>query len=1606
MRQPRINTSQVQYILSHKIFFEEFTPNKSYNKSIIIRHGDSLYLSKYEIAEKPTFDPNDWIKFSNAADLESLIQEEKERAIAVEISLRNDLDAEIIRASQAESDLDEAKLNKIIEANKIYATNNNNEQISIGYSSSNNANTIAQRDANSQLNVALTPSDNSNATSKKYVDDRIDAAISEAVVFKGIVENETELPSSGNTNGDMYWIRAFSDNPPQGMTPGRSGAAIYNGELEEFQFTEDAIYQPDNNTIKLNANGQLAVMVSVENNNSIEIKNDGIFVDISEKLDKVHSASKVYVTDSNSAQSSISYDTSNTANTIAQRDNNSQLNVALTPTANSNATSKKYVDDADSLLNTNKQDRPSSAVANNIATFNNNKDTIDSGKSFITSINDSLTASNNKIPTELAVRTELDTKVDKTENASKVYITDNSGNQSTISYSTLDTASTIVERDANSQINVAQTPTANSNATSKKYVDDAILGLETNKQNRPDSATQNNIAVFNDTLDTIDSGKSFTTTISSEAVDTKIPTEKAVRTGLNAKVDKTNTSNQVYVTDNSGNQTIITYTDTDTASTIVKRDTNKQINVALTPTANSNATSKKYVDDADLSLNTNKQNRPSTATQNNIAVFNNSKDTIDSGKSFTTTISSEAVDTKIPTEKAVRTELDTKVDKTDTANQVYITSNIGEQSTITYDSANTANTIASRDNNGQINVSLTPTANTNAASKKYVDDADSSLNTNKQNRPSSATQNNIAIFNNSKDTIDSGKSFTTTINDSSTASDTKIATELAVRTELDTKVDANTAIIGATKTKITYDSKGLVTSGTDLVESDIPNLHLSKISDVTASANEVNVLDGIVVTTNELNQLHEGNAVKDDFIKLHSITATSNEINVLDGITASTAELNYVDGVTSNIQTQLDNKRDKVTSASKVYVTDSNSTQSSISYTTANTASTIVQRDSNSQINVAQTPTDNTHATSKKYVDDKIDSVISEAVVFKGIVANETLLPASGNNNGDMYWITAYSDNPPAGMTPGVSGSAIYKKPEGQVGEWNYTQDSIYQPDNNSIELDANGQLSVMVSETANNSLVKNNDGLYVDISGKLDANTAITGATKTKITYDSKGLVTAGADLIESDIPNIHLSKISDVTASVSEINVLDGITASTTELNYVDGVTSPIQTQLDNKITKNTAITGATKTKITYDSKGLVTSGADLEASDIPNITLSKISDITASASEINVLDGITASTNELNVLDGITASTTELNYVDGVTSNIQTQLDNKAVDSDVVHITDAETITGAKTFENTDSTGVNLTALTLKGDNLHKGTNPSTNHFNSIDFTDDSNVNIAKFSAIQTSDGWTGFLAGAGSDPTNPQNNLLMIANGNSKLLLIPSTSSHASCAVRRDFFNDNAVKHTPSTAVGSSSQPIYVASDGTATACSLTAGDVGAVEANAAITGATKTKISYDSKGLVTAGADLEASDIPNLTLSKISDVTASAVEVNVLDGITATTTELNYVDGVTSNIQTQLNSKQATLVSGTNIKTINNNSILGSGNLDIDGLPSQSGQSGKYLTTNGTTASWATVSQTLSGLTDTNISSATNGQVLTYDNSSSKWVNQTYYAMVIEDFTAS
>ena len=84
---------------------------------------------------------------------------------------------------------------------------------------------------------------------------------------------------------------------------------------------------------------------------------------------------------------------------------------------------------------------------------------------------------------------------------------------------------------------------------------------------------------------------------------------------------------------------------------------------------------------------------------------------------------------------------------------------------------------------------------------------------------------------------------------------------------------------------------------------------------------------------------------------------------------------------------------------------------------------------------------------------------------------------------------------------------------------------------------------------------------------------------------------------------------------------------------------------------------ITPGSYTKVTVDQKGHVTKGSN------PTLTIAEGgTGATDAATALQNL-GLTATAAELNKLDGVTATTEELNYVDGVTSNIQTQLDSKA-------------------------------------------------------------------------------------------------------------------------------------------------------------------------------------------------------------------------------------------------------------------------------------------------------------------------------------------------------
>ena len=177
------------------------------------------------------------------------------------------------------------------------------------------------------------------------------------------------------------------------------------------------------------------------------------------------------------------------------------------------------------------------------------------------------------------------------------------------------------------------------------------------------------------------------------------------------------------------------------------------------------------------------------------------------------------------------------------------------------------------------------------------------------------------------------------------------------------------------------------------------------------------------------------------------------------------------------------------------------------------------------------------------------------------------------------------------------------------------------------VQLPPQDAASVLVSENATQTLTNKT----LDGDNNTVQDLPVT-AIKTVLADANKVLLRDGSGVVTS-----ALVGDSNLTTGIDAAKI-DGGLVSNTEFNYLDGVTGAIQTQLDAKVDENAAIVGATKTKITYDSKGLVTSGADIAASDLPT--------------------GIDAA----KIADG-TVSSTEFQYINSVTSNVQTQLNGKA-------------------------------------------------------------------------------------------------------------------------------------------------------------------------------------------------------------------------------------------------------------------------------------------------------------------------------------------------------
>jgi hypothetical protein len=74
---------------------------------------------------------------------------------------------------------------------------------------------------------------------------------------------------------------------------------------------------------------------------------------------------------------------------------------------------------------------------------------------------------------------------------------------------------------------------------------------------------------------------------------------------------------------------------------------------------------------------------------------------------------------------------------------------------------------------------------------------------------------------------------------------------------------------------------------------------------ISATAAELNIMDGVTASTAELNIMDGVTATTSELNILDGVTATFTELNLLDGVTASTSELNIVDGSTAATSTTV-----------------------------------------------------------------------------------------------------------------------------------------------------------------------------------------------------------------------------------------------------------------------------------------------------------------------------------------------------------------------------------------------------------------------------------------------------------------------------------------------------------------------------------------------------------------------------------------------------------------------------------------------------------------------------------------------------------------------------
>ncbi len=185
----------------------------------------------------------------------------------------------------------------------------------------------------------------------------------------------------------------------------------------------------------------------------------------------------------------------------------------------------------------------------------------------------------------------------------------------------------------------------------------------------------------------------------------------------------------------------------------------------------------------------------------------------------------------------------------------------------------------------------------------------------------------------------------------------------------------------------------------------------------------------------------------------------------------------------------------------------------------------------------------------------------------------------------------------------------------------------------------------------------------------RLTSGTFITPDAGGKIMHCINGDGTAfpaGGTSDHTLLSNIGTNTHAQIDTHIANTSNPHSVTKTQVGLSNVDNTTDlgkPIstatQTALNNKVDKNAAITGATKTKITYDAKGLVTSGADATTADISDSTNKRY----VTDAQLTVI-GNTSGTNTGNQTSIV-----------GITGT-KAQFNSAVTDGDIMYVGDAPT------------------------------------------------------------------------------------------------------------------------------------------------------------------------------------------------------------------------------------------------------------------------------------------------------------------------------------------